>query len=650
MSARKNIMLGTAGHVDHGKTAVVKMLTGCNTDTLAEEQKRGLTIDVGFAPCRMSDQNIIGVIDVPGHADFIRNMVAGAQGIDVVIFVVAADDGVMPQTREHLDILTLMGARGGIVALTKIDLVQADMRELVVEDIRSLLAGTFLADAPICPISNITGEGYDAFIETLNRVVAACPDRGTSGLFRVWIEDVYAIHGFGTVVTGIPVSGQVRVGDKLAVLAGDQSARVRKLEVYGQESDLGRAGECVAINLSDVPAQGLGRGMALCEGDSYKSVTMFEARLSLLPHAARALKDMTQVQLNVGTAEAIAAVAMLEQKVQEPGASQMVQMRLNRPLPLAAGDRFVIRADLGGPAAGRLVTIGGGRVLSTSDIRLRRNRPWTIAALQELSAALGDARAWCQAHLKQAGRAICAAELAAATHMKLAEVEAMLPGLVERKTVLRAGANHYVHGELVAKLAQRVTAELDEFHAANPHRLGMELADLAAALEAPGELLDLAVAELLQTKAIELSGGVVLLPGKGARLSDRDREVCRQIEQRLQLSRLQPPTVAELTAAIAANEAHVRQMIRLLVDQGALVRLEDNLFMHRDAVAAARKVAIDLFVKSGSFETVAYRDALGVSRKFAVPLLDYFDTIRLTARSGSRRTPGVEARKLMAQP
>jgi selenocysteine-specific elongation factor len=332
MTNRRNIMLGTAGHVDHGKTAVVKMITGCNTDSLAEEQKRGLTIDLGFAPCRMADENIVGVIDVPGHVDFIRNMVAGAHGIDVVIFVVAADDGIMPQTREHLDILTLMGTRSGIVALTKIDLVEKDLRELVVEDLRALLAGTFLESAPICGVSNITGEGYEGLLAALNSTVAACPDRTTSGLFRMWVEDVYTIHGFGTVVTGIPARGSVAAGDHLRLLPADMEVRVRALEVYGQEAKLGRSGECVAINLTGAEAADIRRGMILCQGQALAPVTMVEARMGLLGQFAKPLKDNAQVHLHVGTAETLADVALLEAKELPPGQAMMVQLRYAKPI------------------------------------------------------------------------------------------------------------------------------------------------------------------------------------------------------------------------------------------------------------------------------------------------------------------------------
>ena len=279
---RKNIMLGTAGHVDHGKTALIKMLTGCNTDRLAEEQRRGLTINLGFAPCRLWNEHIVGVVDVPGHVDFIRNMVAGAHGIDVVIFVVAANDGVMPQTREHLDILTLMGVRHGIIALTKINLVDAELQALAEDEVRAFVSGTFLADAPICPLSNITGAGFDGFFSALNAAVAQCAPRESTGLFRMWVSQAFTIRGFGTVVSGIPSNGVLHLGEKLHLLPGEAIGRVRRLEVYGEEASEGRAGECVAVNVVDLPVESLTRGQLLCASAALQPVSMVEAELQLL--------------------------------------------------------------------------------------------------------------------------------------------------------------------------------------------------------------------------------------------------------------------------------------------------------------------------------------------------------------------------------
>ena len=309
---RRNLMLGTAGHVDHGKTALVKLLTGCETDTLAEEKERGLTIDLGFAPCRFADQRVAGIVDVPGHVDFIRNMVAGAQGIDVVILVVAADDGIMPQTREHLQILTLMGLQHGLVALTKTDIVDEARRDAVTADLRRLLQGTFLAQAPICPVSNITGDGYPAFFDALNDVVDACPDRPCSGVFRLWVEDVFAIRGAGTVVTGIPSSGTVRVGDELVLLPGTARARVRRLQVYGAESPDARAGECVALNMPDLDVAGVKRGMVLADQFSPAPTLFAEGELHVLDSIRGGIDDLLEVHAHIGTTAVLAKVALLD--------------------------------------------------------------------------------------------------------------------------------------------------------------------------------------------------------------------------------------------------------------------------------------------------------------------------------------------------
>ena len=418
-AARKNIMLGTAGHVDHGKTALVKLLTGCDTDRLVEEKRRGLTIELGFAPCVMGDERIVGIVDVPGHVDFIRNMVAGAHGLDVVILVVAADDGVMPQTREHLDILTLMGIRHGLVAMTKIDLVDPDMRDLAMEDIRQFMAGTFLEDAEICPISNITGKGFDAFFAALNGQVSACDSRENSGLFRLWIERVFTVRGFGTVLSGVATSGQVRVGDRLDVLPGDRIGRVRALQVYGRDAEIGHAGECVALNLADIDTTELSRGTVLVEGDCFETASMFEAELLVLPTVSQPMKDYAEVHLHVGTAEAVAHVAILNGTEIAPGETRLVQLRLNEPVGVVAGERFVIRAAVAGSAGGRVTTIGGGRILGASNIRLRRNRPWTLEALEARRDALdrdaaqpGATTAWCAVQLKEAQAPLTVRDLA----------------------------------------------------------------------------------------------------------------------------------------------------------------------------------------------------------------------------------------------
>ena len=646
-SARKNILLGTAGHVDHGKTALVKLLTGCDTDRLAVEKERGLTIELGFAPCRMRDERIVGIVDVPGHVDFIRNMVAGAHGIDVVILVVAADDGVMPQTREHLDILTLMGIRRGIVALTKIDLVDVELRRVAEEDVREFVRGTFLERAPICGISNVTGEGFEGFFAALDAAVAACEPHQSTGLFRLWIERAFAIRGFGTVLSGVPTSGEVHLEDRLTILPGGLESRVRRLEVYGEETDVARAGECVAVNVAGIETEVVETGTVACAGDAFQPVTVAEAELRVLPNVPHALKDYLEVHLHIGTARATARVAILDDKTVPPGERRMVQLRLDRPLAIAPGDRFVVRAGMAGLADGRITTLGGGRILGTSNHRLRRNRPDVLQALADRRDALDDPAAWCAVCLKEFGDAL---DLAVLARRALAPVEQVRP-IIERLSgegiVVAASGEQFVHRDVVNAAAGRLREALEAFHSANPRRAGIAPADLLAEVGLAPAVFELALDRLVAEKAAVRSAAVVALAGRGPRVSPEDQALCERVERTLQEGGLAPPGSVEMAEALHAPADRVAAMIRLLADEGRAVQLNDKVVMHREAVEAARQTVLGLFAKKAGFETTAFRDALGVSRKFAVPLLDYFDTVRLTVRTGSRRTPGAEARRAL---
>jgi len=639
MSWRKNIMLGTAGHVDHGKTALVKVLTGCNTDTLAAEQQRGLTIELGFAPCQMNDERIVGIIDVPGHANFIRNMVAGAHGVDVVIFVVAADDGVMPQTREHLDILTLMGVRHGIVALTKVDLVDDDLRDMAVDDVRGYLQGTFLSNAPICPVSNVTGDGYDGLLAALNEAVDLCEQRAETGLFRMWIERSFSIKGFGAVASGIPASGQVTPGESLTALPANRKARVRQLEVYGRTADEGRSGECVALNLDDVDLDDLPRGSLLCTAGAFEPVAMAEAALTVLPSAQRSLADYAEVHLHVGTGDVMAHVALLEGEPIPPTGSAMVQFRMAHPMPVAAGDRFVIRAPAG--QRGILTTIGGGQILDTSNRRLRRNRPWTIAALQARQDAIGADDKWCEVVLSECREPVTAEALAYKAHLPVEAVAGLLPGLSPAIPI----GGRWLHMDALSGAAEQITQSLQTFHEDNPIRDGADAAELRNTAAMDDEVYGVTLERMLTEGTIQRHGGVIALAGRAGTVSDEDRALCEQLEQILREAHFEPPLPAELAEALGVGRTKLDELVQLLADQQLAHRLDEKVVMHNDAVGAAEAVVLDLFASASGFSTMEFRDALGVSRKFAVPLLDYFDTVKLTVRRSNRRTPGVAAKE-----
>jgi selenocysteine-specific elongation factor len=644
---RKNIMLGTAGHVDHGKTALVKLLTGCETDTLAEEKQRGLTIDLGFAPCRLSDNRVVGVVDVPGHVDFIRNMVAGAHGVDVVIFAVAADDGLMPQTHEHLAILTLMGLRHGLVALTKIDLVSIERRAARIEEIRRLLAKTFLADCPICPISNLTGEGFDGFFDALDEVVRGCEPRPCSGPFGVWVEDVFTLRGQGTVITGIPSSGSVRIGQRLELQPCRVAGHVRRMQVYGEDAAEGRAGECVALNLPEVDHLAVKRGMLLCTPETMAPVSMAEAELCILDSVRNPVEDFLEAHLHVGTASVMTHVALLEAAELAPGQKQMVQLRLSQPLPLRPGERFVLRANLPSHGQSGLTTIGGGRILGVSNTRLRRKRPWTLSALAARRDALGDPAAWCEQMLRESPTPLSLEELRRRCLMRPEEMATLMKSLEGEGRVARLPGGALVHPSLIETAGHKMLSALQAFHAANPQRAGMEREELFATASAPPEVCATAAARMVKAGRLEQKGTIFAQAGWSIRLPDPDQHLCEQVAAAFRNAGWAGPSPAELSGSLGWPAERIDKWMRLLAERGVLIRLPQGAFIHREALEAAKQVALGLFRKRASFSTMDYRDALGVSRKYAVPLLDYLDAIRFTVRCANQRTPGAEARKLL---
>jgi selenocysteine-specific elongation factor len=649
MTTRRNIMLGTAGHVDHGKTALVKLLTGCETDTLTEEKQRGLTIDLGFAPCRLSDQRVVGVVDVPGHVDFIRNMVAGAHGIDVVIFVVAADDGVMPQTHEHLHILTLMGLRHGVIALTKSDLVDAQRCAAVVAELHPLTAGTFLADAPICPMSNVTGEGFGLFFDTLNEVVRSCDDHPSHGSFRLWIEDVFTVRGAGTVITGIPVRGCVRPGMMLQLLPSRLQGRVRRLQVYGEDATEGRAGECVALNLPELDHTTVRRGMVLCEENAPDPVTQCEGELRILESLTAPWKDGTEAHLHVGTASVLAQVAMLETRQMAPGETGMIQLRMAEPTALVAGDRFVLRANVATLGRSGLATIGGGRILDTSDARLRRQRPWTINRLSARRDALDHPHRWAEQMVRESQVPLKPVELQRACLLRNEETAELIAQLRAAGRCLATSRGGLLHAEEIAARAKRILDAVEAFHGAHPDQAGMPRESLAAATGTGDECFALALDTLVQAGRVTFNGVVVAQIGWKPRLSDPARELNERVASVLREAGCAPPALGDLAVRLGVSMERVNRSIRLLLESGALVRLDDRVVMHREGIEAGQGIALQLFEKAATFTTMQFRDALGVSRKYAVPLLDHLDRIRFTVRSGHDRTPGVEAKKRLAE-
>ena len=640
MPLRDNIMIGTAGHVDHGKTSLVYTLTGCETDTLREEKERGMSIDLGFAPCRLPDERVVGIVDVPGHEKFIRNMVAGATGIDMVLLVVAADDGVMPQTLEHLDVLLLLGVRHGLVALTKIDLVTPEHAALAAEEVRDLLAGTALKDAPICPVSNQTLDGFGDLHRVLGEVASQCEPKPADGIFHLAAERAFSAQGFGTVATGIPSSGQVRVGDTLEAfdLGGTaRQARVRRLEVYGREADSALCGQCVAVNLVGTRPAEVGRGCVLATPGYVQPLRHLELSLRLAARKEiRPLRNRAEVHFHTGTMVAMGRLTFLDRaEPLEPGQEALAQVHLEQPLVVGVGDRFIIR---GPDAQSRLRVIGGGRVVGTSGRHLR-SRPWLVADLHRQEAALDDPKALLAEAVRQARTGVSPPEAAHAALLPAAAAEALGAQLLSEGVLLKAADGRWVHGERVAELADALCERLAAFHAAQPQSVGPSHAGLRQTLDCPDEVFQLAVSHAVADGRAAQQGNWLRLATHAARLSEADMALGREAEAALREGGFCPPTPAELGTRLAISEKQAEAVLARLTEQMAAVRLGD-LWFHRDAVARAADVVRRMFAERPIFTTMDFRDALGTSRKYAVPILDYFDALGLTRRNGNQRSPG----------
>jgi selenocysteine-specific elongation factor len=628
VEAKRYVLIGTAGHIDHGKTSLVKMLTGCETDTLKEERERGLTIDIGFAPCELRGDLMACMVDVPGHEKFVRNMVAGATGIDAVLLVVAANDSVMPQTVEHLRIVEILGIERGLVAVTKIDMVDEELRELAILEVHDLLKGTFLENAPVCPVSSVTGEGFEALWLALTDVVESCRDRPVDGIFRMPVESAFTVQGFGTVITGMPPSGRVRVGEKLELLPQGKTGRLRGLEVYGKPAEEGFAGQCLALNVADLDTGTIERGNVLATPGYLAPFDMAEARLKLLPSTPRPLLHQAAVRFHSGTEEVQGRVFFLDRERLDAGEEAFVQFRLDRPVVVTPGDRYVIRQ------AGPVVTIGGGRILRPSAQKAKRFREGLVADLGKLEGALADPADFVEWLLGKAGAEPQRMEdLKGRALLPEARLREVLEHLVaEGRAVRLPEASTYVAAGALRDAEERIRKALAEYHAANPLRLGLDAHALRKAADLEPALAEAAIASLAMRKAVAREGGRVALAGHRVTLSPADEALAAKLETTLLAAGVSPPEIPALAAETSVSPQKVTTLLFSLCDRGVAVRVSEEIFAHREGESKARKLLVDHLRANGKLGVVDYRDLLGASRKYVYAWLDHFDALGVTYR------------------
>jgi len=626
------IIVGTAGHIDHGKSTLVKTLTGIDPDRLKEEQERGMTIDLGFARFTLPDGRRVGMVDVPGHERFIKNMVAGATGIDLVVLVVAADDGVMPQTREHLAIMQILGVKRGLVALTKIDMVDPELVSMAAEDVRSVLAGTFLETAPILPLSSHTGEGLPEFKAELYRAAAATEPRSDAGIFRLPVQRVFSAKGFGTVVTGIPISGAVKVGEMVEVLPAGKIVKVRSIQAYQEASERARAGHSAAFNLADVTLEEVRRGDVVATPGFFKPVRMVAAAFEALPSLERALHDRLQVRLHVGTAEVVGELVLLDQDVVEPGAKALVQLRLEEPVVCAPGDRFVLR--LASPA----LTLGGGVILEESRHRLKRNKAFVLDELARAEEGLGSPREMLEVELSRAKVARTVEELAVVIKRAKGETERLLSDLKSQKRAVPLGALGWIHAERLAEARQKVTDELARWFEHETHRQVIDLRDLRRLTGFAPEFLDALLALDAADKKLALEpGGLVRPVGVGGNVDPALEADAELVRAALGKEPFQPPILPDLEKALALPAKRLKAALELLVDRGAVVRINSEIMLLKVHHETARAAIIENCQKHGPLDIPSLRDKLATSRKYLIPLLEHFDAAGVTIRQGATR-------------
>jgi selenocysteine-specific elongation factor len=628
------VVIGTAGHIDHGKSSLVRALTGIDPDRLKEEKERGLTIDLGFARLALPDGRVVGMIDVPGHERFIRNMVAGATGIDVVLLVVAADDGVMPQTVEHLAIMGLLGLRRGVIALNKIDLVDEELVELAEEDVRNAVAGTFLADAPLVRVSAVAGTGLEELRATLARLALDAPPRSDAGVFRMPVQRVFSARGFGTVLTGIPVSGSVEVGAVLEVLPGGQRGKVRGLHAYGEPTARVRAGHSSALNLSDVDHHSVARGAVVATPGYFRGVRMLGARLRALASLERAIENRSSVHLHTGTAEVPGELVLLDAERLEPGAEGLVQIRLAEEVVCAPGDRYIVR--LASPA----LTLGGGTILEESRHRLKRFKGFVIEELSRQESSLESPRELLEVLLLRRGSApTSAAELSAESKLEPAEVERQLGSLqASGRARALSGGSRWLHADPLAAALTTLEGAAAAWFSANPHRAVVDSLELRRATGFEQALFGALLEEAARLGRLEVRpGGQVARPGRAAELDPAAQALCERVEAALVRGAFQPPQGADLAAAVGAREADVTRALETLVDLGRAVDVGKGFHFSAARIEEARAAIVDNCTRHGQLEIPELRDRLDTTRKWLIPLLEHFDVQGVTLRQGPNR-------------
>ncbi|HZK23907.1 MAG TPA: selenocysteine-specific translation elongation factor [Oscillospiraceae bacterium] len=625
-----HVIIGTAGHVDHGKTALIKALTGEDTDRLHEEKERGISIELGFAPFKLPSERLAGVIDVPGHERFIHNMLAGIGGIDLVLLVVDVTEGVMPQTREHVEIMDLLHIPRGLVVLAKIDLVEdVDWLDLVEEEVREALAGTFLAQAPYYRVSAHTRQGLPELLQAIDELTADIENRDEKAPLRLPVDRVFTVPGFGTIATGTLLAGTIHLGSTVQVLPLGRTARVRQIQVHGAQVESAAAGQRTAVNLSGLEKEALPRGSVIAALDSLEATYLIDAKLKLLASAPRAMKNLTRVHLYLGTGRAVGRVALLDRDELKQGEEAPVQLRLERKLVAQRHDRFIIRSF------SPMTTIGGGLVLDARPSKHKRFKNDILHKLKELEK--GDPAAPILQRIRREG---------AVAHSLLLKESGLAPEVLqtELSKLLTDGkikqvGELYVDALAAQEWSERLEQVLTEYHQAYHLAVGMSRAALKKTLpqQVTPKLYDWLLTTLVTAERLRLYEDLVALAAHHPQPSEKETKQITALTELIKSGGFMPPTSKEAAAKLVLTTAQIETYLSYIAQQGLLVRLDEQLALHQEFFQQAKEVLCQHFRAHQTLTTGEFREKLNTTRKYVIPLLEKFDHLKWTRRLRDER-------------
>jgi selenocysteine-specific elongation factor len=630
----KQFILGTAGHIDHGKTSLVKAISGYDTDRLKEEKLRGITIELGFAALDLPSGIHLGIVDVPGHEKFVKHMVAGASGIDIVAMIIAADEGVMPQTREHLEICTLLGVKQGIIVLTKIDAVDEEWRELVIDDIRRFASGTFLDNAPLAPVSSLTGEGIPEFIKLLDDLCTQLSEKKPLGLFRLPVDRVFSMKGFGTVITGTMIAGKISVGDPAMIYPSGVTSKIRGLQVHDQAVNEAAAGMRTAINFQGIEKVSINRGDVVARPDTLKTSFMLDVELQLLESVDKPIKIRGRVRLHTGTMEIPCNFVLLDREALEPGDTALAQIRLDVPIACIRDDRFVIRSY------SPVRTLGGGRILNPIPKKHKRLKTEINEHLKIL--LTGDFESLIIEHAKNADyEEVSYADLSVMTNLFGKQLDNALQSLMSKHILIQTDKDtkRYIHQRTYEKFKSVVISKLQEYHTLNPLKNGMPKGEIPSKFppSLSNKLFNLMIHMMAKANDVSMTENIISLPGHEVTLEADQSDLKGKILNTYITGGLQPPYFKELTTALHVDAKTSKNVLMLLVNEGLIVKVKDELYFHSEAINELKIRLIDYLKSNGEIDTPQFKEMTGTSRKYTIPLIEYFDAENITIRIGDIR-------------